>query len=515
MRAAKASIIALFIALAGCGAPSVPKPDEIEAMLNAGDVVSAQKAVLRASEADPRSARVAFLDGRIALELGNFDRAQTKFQSLLADPTLGAQAKVLLAKTRLMAGKPREALDLLGKGPYQDGLSFAVAAGAKMADGDFDQADALLGQGLAAFPQSTDLKVLRGERALQDGDRAQASQLATEAVKASPKDVQALLLAARVALVGGKLTDADRYFDAVLALRPKHQTAMLGKATIAYDRGDRAGAKAILDQAAAAMGQNALAVGYFRAQLAFDAGKTEEANSILLALGEVGQFPPAVMLSGLVASKRGQHEQAVAMLNRFLQQGGEDGRARVALAESLLALGDRQAAWKALQPVADAANAPAAVLGLAASLTSELGLPNSAGYKTRQAAAANPGPQGQQLAAADAAIRGGDWAKANAIYTQLLAKDPGSTNVILLNNTAMAATELGDLPRAVAMGRRALAAAPNDPIVLDTLAWALFRSGGPSPEAVSLMQRALAAMPGNPEIRQHALAFQNAMKSAR
>lgn len=515
MRASKAAISALFFALAACGSPSVPKPDDIEALINAGDFLTAQKAALAAGEANPGDPRITFLDGQIALALGNYDRAQTKFQALLNDPAMGSRAKVLLAKTRLMAGQPREALDLLGNGPYADGLAYAVAAGAKMATGDFDAADVLLAKGLAAYPQSTDLKVLVGERALQDGDRDRAGQMAGEAVKASPKDVPAQLLAARVALIGGKLDEADRHFDAVLALRPKHQTAMLGKATIAYDRGDRDGAKAILDAAANAMGQNAIAVGYFRAQLAFDAGKTEEANSILLGLGEVGQFPPAVMLSGLVATKRGQHEQAVALLNRFLQQGGEDGRARVALAESYLALGDRDAAWKALQPVADAANAPAAVLGMAADLTGQLGLSSSATYKSRQAAAANPGPQGQQLAAADAAIRAGDWAKANTIYTQLLAKDPASSNVILLNNAAMAATQLGDLPRAVAIGRRALAAAPNDPIVLDTLAWALFRSGGATPEAVDLMRRALAAMPGNPEIRQHALAFQGAMKTAR
>ena len=515
MKAVTAPIFAVLLVLAGCGQPSVPKPDEIEAMLNAGDVSGAQKAVFRAGEADPRNPRVAFLDGRVALELGNLDRAQSKFQALLTDPALGAQAKVLLAKAQMMAGHPNEARTLLGAGPYQSGLAYSVVAASHMADGDLDAADGVLAQGLAAYPQSVELKVLASERALQDGESGRAAQLVAEAVRSAPKDVPALLLAARVALTRGELDVADQDFDAVLALRPKHQTALLGKATIAYDRGDAAKAKTILDQAANALGQNGKAVGYFRAQIAFNAGKIEEANSILLSLGDVAQFPPAEMLSGLVATKRGQHEQAIALLSHFFQQGGEDGRARVALTESYLALGDKDSAWKALQPVADAANASAAVLGLAAKLAAELGLPSAAGYKTRQAAAANPGPQGQKLAAADAAIRAGDWAKADAIYTQLLAETPASANIVLLNNASMAASQRGDLPRAVTLGRRALAAAPNDPIVLDTLAWALFRSGGPSPEAVALMERALKAMPSNPEIRQHALAIQSALKPAR
>ncbi len=515
MKLAKASVLSLFLLSAGCGSSPVPKVDEIEAMINAGDLGHAQAAILKVAEAEPANRRVALLDGRIAVDMGNYDRAQSKLAPLLGDPALGAQARVWLARARLMAGQPREATKLLGAPPYDSALAFAVAGGAQMAAGDAEAADALLAQGLAAFPQSADLKVLAGERALQEGDRPRAASLVTEALKAAPKDVQTQLFAARVALAGRDLAAAERHFNAVLALRPKHQTALLGKAAIAYDRGDKAAAEKILTDAAETLGQNALAVGYFRAQIAYDAGKVEEANAILLKLGNADRFPPAVMLAGLVAAKRGQHEQAIALLNRFLSQGGEDGRARVALAEAYLATGDKAPAWKALQPVADAANAPAAVLGLAARITTDLGLPSAAGYKARQAAAANPGPQGQQLAAADAAIRAGNWAKADAIYGDLLARDPASTNIILRNNAARAAAERGDLPRAVALGRRAAAVAPNDPIVLDTLAWAMFRSSGPTPEALGLMRRALAAMPGNPEIRQHALAFQNALQRPR
>ena len=83
-------------------------------------------------------------DGRVALELGNLDRAQSKFQALLTDPALGAQAKVLLAKAQMMAGHPNEARTLLGAGPYQSGLAYSVVAASHMADGDLDAADGVL-----------------------------------------------------------------------------------------------------------------------------------------------------------------------------------------------------------------------------------------------------------------------------------------------------------------------------------------------------------------------------------
>jgi tetratricopeptide (TPR) repeat protein len=108
------------------------------------------------------------------------------------------------------------------------------------------------------------------------------------------------------------------------------------------------------------------------------------------------------------------------------------------------------------------------------------------------------------MASADKAIRAGNWKAADGIYASLLRDNPQTDNVVLLNNAAFARLELGDAKSAVALGRRALALAPNDPTVLDTVGWALYKAQGPSPEAVALLRRAVSAMPDNANIRRHA-----------
>ena len=61
----------------------------------------------------------------------------------------------------------------------------------------------------------------------------------------------------------------------------------------------------------------------------------------------------------------------------------------------------------------------------------------------------------------------------------------------------------GDKPKAIDLARRALALAPDDPIVNDTLGWILFQSQGATPEVIVLMRKAYAGQPANQEIQSH------------
>ena len=81
--------------------------------------------------------------------------------------------------------------------------------------------------------------------------------------------------------------------------------------------------------------------------------------------------------------------------------------------------------------------------------------------------------------------------------------------VVLLNNDAYVKINLGDANGAVALARQAAALAPNDPTVLDTLGWALFKAGGANAEAASVLARAATMQPGNPTIRAHLLAVRS------
>ena len=108
----------------------------------------------------------------------------------------------------------------------------------------------------------------------------------------------------------------------------------------------------------------------------------------------------------------------------------------------------------------------------------------------------------QVIAEAQAAIKRHDWAGADAIYTRLLA-NPHGNPAMLTNNAAFVKIELGQPAAAVPLARKALAQSGNDPLVMDTLGWALFKAGGARDEAVQLLQAAAAALPGNASVQAH------------
>ena len=515
MKMVNVALLAIILATAGCSGDSVPESDKAEAALNKGDIAGAQIHIKNAMNAEVSNQALIFLNARIALEAGNPELAKTEFRKLFNDPQYTERATPLLAKALLMLGQGREALQVLGDGKPTSDLAYAGAVSANLLQGKSDRAEKLLDEGLATYPKSPDLLVLDGTRALQNGDLSKAQAQAARAVELAPKDIGALLFAGRVAMQQRNFVEAISRFDAVLARRPQHQTALLGKAAIVYDQGKPAEAQAMLKDAANQLGGGSRPINFFLAQLAYDAGDTEKANQILQGMSDLKDFPAAGMLAGLVAAKRGQNEQAIALLRRFIASGGEDGRARFVLATALHKVGSAQEAWTVLQPLADAANANGETLRLATQLASALQLPAAASYQTRGAAAAQGDPLAHDMLAADKAIRSGNWAQAEKTYAALLRAHPSTTNVILLNNTASVLIEQGRAIEAVPIARRALALAPKDPIVIDTLGWALHKSGGSAAEAKALVQQAAQIMPGNPEISEHYRAMVYATVAAR
>jgi Flp pilus assembly protein TadD len=111
---------------------------------------------------------------------------------------------------------------------------------------------------------------------------------------------------------------------------------------------------------------------------------------------------------------------------------------------------------------------------------------------------------------AEKAIKAGDWAKADAVYAPLV-NGAGKNNPMLLNNAAAVKSKLGQHGDAVVLARRALAAAPQSPEIMDTLGWALWQSGGNKQEARALLEQAIELAPSNPEITKHYAAMRAQM----
>lgn len=100
---------------------------------------------------------------------------------------------------------------------------------------------------------------------------------------------------------------------------------------------------------------------------------------------------------------------------------------------------------------------------------------------------------------ADGYARAGNFPSARAAYEAALMLSPDDAES--LNNLANVQLRLKD-PAAVKTAETALAHAPGNAVVIDTLGWALFQNGQ-SDKALQVLRDARLRQPSNPEIRYH------------
>lgn len=496
-------VLGLVALVSACGSEPVPNANMIRSVYERHDLVESRKLLDRALKAHPDDVELRLLSGQIALDTGNLDYAQAELNRIAQDPNWGGAARSLLAKAYFFNDNPRKALDVLGNADPSDGLGFGIKALSMATLGDEAQAESLLAAGLAKYPKSPDLVTLSAMTAFASGDQAMALERVQEALRLAPKDLTALIFSVRLALAMQDRAAAQRGIAKILQMRPDNGFALMTKAAMLYDAGDRAGARALFRKAAQNSAGNIAMPRYFEAQMAFDQGQYKQASALLATIPDPKAFLPAARLTGILASYDNRNEEAINLLQYYLDQGGEDALARYALAVALGRVGDPAKALQYLRPVANGPNSNAATRALAQQLASASANPATTALGDARDSATK-GASVQDLAAAESALVRGNWQKASAIYDAMLRADSQTQDRRLLNNAALARQMGGDLVGAERLIRRALDLAPNDPIILDTASWILFKKYGRTPEAVALSRRAALALPQDRDVQFHA-----------
>lgn len=110
-----------------------------------------------------------------------------------------------------------------------------------------------------------------------------------------------------------------------------------------------------------------------------------------------------------------------------------------------------------------------------------------------------PADRKVRLAQAGQLARNGQYAAARAHYERVLKDSPSDPDT--LNNLANVLLHL-DKAAALPVAERAVAAAPGNPLMLDTLGWVLFQTGQHE-RALQVLRDARLRSPGQPEIRYH------------
>ena len=410
------------------------------------------------------------------LSMRDLEGARRFAGELVARFPKDGQARLALAATQSAQGDASGAwastLAVLDDTPQQSGALMALAAMARTPE----QRKVLLARHAKAFEaggggagQLLDYAVLLR---LEQGGAQTPLAVLERAVQLHPASVPA-----REALVGELL----RAGDAERALGVAESGATTATAT--------ATARELLGNTYVRIGKPQQAAEVFRklgnefpqradwrlklAQLEADNGRLVEARSQLRSLISERPFDPAAyqMLAGLAG--QGSSDEALSVARQFGARPEFKVASLLMAGDIYLAAGKTSEATEQFLAAQKAGAEPAANLRMV-ELLDRTGRSSAADQDLADVMRRFPDHAGVLGFAARRAQLGGDPAKAVDYLQRLARKTPNDP--VLLNDLAWAQLAAGR-PEALANARRALAAMPNDPNVLHTAGLALARSG--------------------------------------
>ncbi len=235
------------------------------------------------------------------------------------------------------------------------------------------------------------------------------------------------------------------------------------------------------------------------AQAHLDAGDAAQARKEIekLVLDEPAYGPASIALTRLVLEAEG-NEAALARARGFAEANPDQAWGLQLVGDLLLQDGRSAEAVEAFERAWAMEQSSGLAIGLYRA-RSIAGRGEAALEPLRQRLAAEPNDQPVREALAGALIGRGKSDEARVLYEALV--EAGSGNATVWNNLAWIYFEDGD-ERALAYAEQALLLAPDQPAIMDTLAWIQLQQGETS-QALRLLERADAAAPDEPEIGYH------------
>ncbi len=491
------SALALALLTGGCGADPKASAAKARAEFAAHEYLAAQADLAAALAATPNDPALLELHARNALAMGDGIAAGASLERL-ASLRRPADFNRLSAEAALLRGQAQDALAALGDDKSAPGLRLRGLA--LLLGGDNAGALGAFEAGLAVDPSNAPILASLARLKLMGGDTAEARRLADRALAADGDLLDAMLVDGQIATAEGRLGNALAAYAKAGKRYPGNLAALTGQAGLLGDLGrtDELGTLLAGFQGTSSDGT----IAYLKARLASAKGDWGAVRDILQANEDkLKDRDDANVLYAQALTQIGQPEQARARLAPLLSRHPESVLLRRELAKAQIAGNDPAGAVKTLLPFASSKTASVEDLRLLAKAAEAAGDPNAAFFAAR---ARYPTPQslGQALGAADAAMKASNWGNAIRAYEQILALTDGRS-ALVLNNMAWAQSQVGNKDKALAFAQRAIAVAPEDPSVMDTLGWLLHEAGGNNGRALDLLRRAAQKAPQDAAIRAH------------
>ena len=187
--------------------------------------------------------------GRLAALKGDWARARSLFESVLAKEASNIEALVALGSVLLQAGQATLARERL-RAAYRRAANrpdIATALGlAEMAEGQAADAERLCREAVRAAPQWADAHNNLGYVLRMAGRAPEAEAACRQAIALQPDHAEALINLGTIALNRRASDDARGYFERALRTQPGHKDARFGLAEALIDHGKLAEGRVIL-----------------------------------------------------------------------------------------------------------------------------------------------------------------------------------------------------------------------------------------------------------------------------
>jgi putative PEP-CTERM system TPR-repeat lipoprotein len=398
--------------------------------------------------------------------VGQRDQARAQYEKTLeikpGDPaTLLSLARLELQERNADAARKRLQAVLDGD-PKNLAAQLGMAAAARI-DGDAKQASEWIRRVATDHADSLQAMLAVAQFYLGNRDYGQAVQAAGDAVKLAPESAAALNLRGLAQLGAGEAAAGTASLREAVQKAPQSTGYRLNLGRALALQRDAEGALEAFDGALAIDGTLQPAL-YLAATTALQAGQIERATGYVERLRRITPDSAAVMrIEGDLAMAQKRYRDAVGFYDKALAGGGDT-----------LLVGARYRAGK-LAGQKDAAKVLEDWL------------------------ARRPEDTTARILLAEDLEQKGELAGAIREYEAVLERAP--ENAVALNNLAVILQRRND-PRALDLGRRAYAAAPDNAAIQDTYGWLLVQGGEPD-RGLELLRSAARALPASPDVQLH------------
>lgn len=432
----------------------------INVLIRTNDMPGALKAVDNLAAKLPNDALPDQLRGRIALQTKDTAAARKHFEAGLAKnadylPALAGLAALDLADKQPDAAKARFQA-ALQRNPKNTGAMLALAELTARSGGKPEEVAKWLTDAVAADPTDATARMLLVDHHLGNNATKAALDAAQAGLVALPDNPELLDRLGRAQLTGNNAQQAVSTFTKLAAVAPRSALPQLRLADAHSAAGNPSGAAAAVRRAAE-IAPDQLQVQQAQVLVALQENKLDQALAVARKVQtQRPQEAVGFNMEGDIELRRRNWDAAAAVLRKAVART-PSGDAPQRLHAALVAGGKAAEAQTWAQE-----------------------------WRKKQ-----PDDMGFVLHLGDQAMASGKTADAEALYRQVIDKQPG--NVLALNNLAYVLAR-EKKPGSVALAEQALQRAPKSAAVMDTLALAL-AAENQLPRAVDVQKQAVAAAP--------------------